>query len=153
MTTEPPTTTGATTTTTTGAPTTTVDPLVQSQTAYFVITSDTNGRGAELFESLRDGDGIPWESMPAFCTERAVIDEDFVRMVQETSWIPEVQDEIDELVAANVASLTYTYQCSNAPGTYDAQEPIDAAGAASIQRVGEAASAVRFALDLPIERE
>jgi hypothetical protein len=150
-TTEAPATTEETTTTE-ATTTATLDPLTQSQTAYYLITSDTNGRRFEMNERYGAVNGVLWSDMPAFCAEQAVIDEDVIRMLGETAWIPDAQDEIDEMIAASIASLTYTYQCASAPGTFEAQSVISDASLEASNRAGEAASAVRFALGLPIDR-
>jgi hypothetical protein len=142
----------ATTTTSTSTTTTTLDPLTLSQGAYFLITSDSNGALYDLAEKYQSADGILWSDMPAYCAESIVIDERLIAQLSEAEWIPEAQEAVDELIAANLALLTYWYQCARAPGTFDAQAPIDELVIEAGNRTAEAATAVRFALGLPIDR-
>jgi hypothetical protein len=63
-----------------------------------------------------------------------------------------MQDEADALVAAAAANAGNMYACSHAKGTSSALASINAAWDETSIVAGSAASAMRLALSLPIDR-
>lgn len=141
--------TTSTTTSTTLAPTTTLDPMELARQQYYVISGESNNAKTFVENAYPN---LGYRQAPAYCAAMAPIDEKFANDLKAAVWPEEVQDEIDALAAVDAEIAGIYYQCAGAPGTQSAQEANFAALEDAGNRAGGAASALRLALGLPIDR-
>jgi len=147
------TTTSAPSDSTTTTTTTTVDPRQAVGARYQQIAGDANAQDEAVADKyFGAGDTLPWSKVPAFCAETAPIDEGFATALQGNSWPLDVQDEINEQVAAHVAVAALERNCAAAAGTSVAQSPYTAKINTANTRAITAATATRLALGLPPNR-
>lgn len=147
-------TTSTTTTTipmTTEAPTTTFDPLTAGQLAYFGISSELNARLFALYDEV--GETIELSEVKHYCQVEAEVSEEWTKRLKEATWPSEAQAAIDEMIASNAASAGLSYACANARTNREAMDILNSQALIDADvRVNAAASAVRVALNLPIQR-
>ena len=124
--------TTTTTTSTTVAPTTTIDPVVADQTAYFFLSSEVNDVIAKVGRVTSREE----------CETMALANAKFVTGVEEHQWRSEVQEEVNELIRVIVLRKAMYERCVRT-GTgvlfFD-------------QEAGEAATLLRYALGLSTDR-
>ena len=126
--------TTTTTTSTTVAPTTTIDPVEADQTAYFFISSALN-------EGLKGvGNYIDTK---ADCELVAELNTDFIAGLEDHPWRSEVEDEVDTLIRLKVLGLAQYQRCMRDGPSVLVFNP----------ETGEAATLLRYALGLPVDRE
>jgi len=141
------------TTTTTAVPettTTTVDPMVAAQSAYFVISAQSNTEVQGI--DYQFGDQIPWSEMPAYCQARAEADERFIAAIRGYTWPASAQPQVDRVIATNAAEAGHLYQCARSDGTAQAIAPLEDTIRGATDASSGAASELRVALGLPIGR-
>ena len=147
----PATTTTTTTTTTIPVTTTTLSPQQTAQANYFYIVSETNPLQIAITDQYFDG-SMTWSEYPAFCGEKANVQQRYGQLLATTVWPPEYQPQVTDVIAKNSVLTQAFFQCADLPGTFEAQAPVreawDSAGIAST----DAVSALRGVLGLPIDR-
>jgi len=136
--------------TTTVAPTTTLDASTLAQQQYFYISSAYNQARTDVGNSFASP--LPWSDYPAFCAQMAAIEEQFAHDVAAYDWPAEADDEANALAATSAAVAGNLYECSHREGTRAAQQPLLDAYDAAAQSASDAASAMRVAIGLPIDR-
>ena len=116
--------------------TTTLPQLQRAQNAYFIMSSAAN-------EAVRNAEGL---SAQEGCTAAAAAEEKFAQDLKAyTDWPASAQAAIDALANGLAADAGVFYACGRGEAS---QSAIDASRQAS----AAAASAVRLALQLPIDR-
>jgi hypothetical protein len=116
--------------------------LERGQTAYFLITSETNSAGDALNKRRSS------ETTQQYCAEAGTLDEKFAQDLQAyTDWPADAKNAIVALETAVAAESGLYFQCSHDPASV-ANASIDDAQ----NKSGAAASAVRLLLHLPINR-
>jgi hypothetical protein len=133
-TTEPPTTT------------TTVDPMAVAPLQYTALAYENNTALAAI--NAKYANTLSERNLRATCAETAPVVEAFANGVASTAWPEPVQDEAAALAKDAAAGAGDLYDCANARTAADAIP----AWNRYADRGGDAASAMRLALGLPIER-
>lgn len=130
-----------------------MDPLDEVRTQYLQIAGGANAQDEVVEDKYFGASGsMPWSNVPAFCAESAPTDEGFASALQGSAWPPDVQDEIDEQVAAQMALARLERGCAAAGGTPAAQSRYTADIDTATTRAITAATATRRALALPVNR-
>lgn len=136
---------------TTEAPTTptTIDPMETARLAYAGLTGELNPALAAANEKY----GTPTtKTVRAECAELAPIVERFANAIRDGDWPQSVKDEADTLSKSEAADTGHLYACANA-ATGSAAIPDWNAYIDNATGPGSAAaSAMRLALGLPIDR-
>ena len=126
--------TTTTTTSTTVAPTTTIDPVEADKTAYFLLSSEYNAglKGVGNYIDTK-----------ADCELAAELNTDFIAGLEDHPWRSEVEDEVDTLIRLKVLGLAQYQRCMRDGPSVLVFNP----------ETGEAATLLRYALGLSVDRE
>jgi hypothetical protein len=151
-TTDAPTTTATTTsTTTTAVTTTTLDPAIARQQAYFLINTPFNVAVEEMNERTKGKTSASLSAFKELCAFMAPLEEKVAAELRAYPGWGDAQDEVDALASASAAASGLYYQCSRATSR-DQAEAIDLQLQIEVAKGTAAASTVRSALGLPIDR-
>jgi hypothetical protein len=138
-TTVPPTTVAPTTTTT-------IDPMETARLAYAGLTSGTNPVIDELYKTYK-ASRHTLADVQTLCAVLAPVEESFANSIRDGNWPSSVQAEADALAKADAALTFNLYRCANATTLANA-----VAAWNTPDNVADAASAMRLALGMPINR-